>query len=491
MADSFSVTLVSNQNEDVFVHNTSSSFSNVLPRTTDLSNYEVAVESVYLTDHHPKQVALTTPAEPKMFFNLENKENEVTVIQFKTAELKIYKQSDDFVQFLDGINNNTAFVNMPVTLTKTVEGSEVTQITLTYNPKPGYDLYVSDSLKRIFGFTNNSFAAGTYLNDAKIDSEFFKTLANGSIGELTELNEETSQVEVRQVPEKPDLHTLLGLVQAALSAQRTDVRFEVDVKNSVVSYNVKNVTKRVMLSKFINVYLGREPYFALIDKGSFKVPRNILYPSKIKPPPRTCSKILVLCDLIQPQVYAGKEMPLLAVIDRKYTESETEIAWEPRSLLYKAIQVGKVNQIKITLQSDNNDLIKSQNNPTVVNLHFRKNMRDIQCDEKGSCKLVNMDISLESDSPTDLILMDRSPSRSPSPVRYVIKRKQIKAAPGGKAVSKKRKAVETRRPKQVSKVPKKQVKRGRPPKATKVPVKPRGRPPTKAIKPKTKKNAKH
>lgn len=482
MANSFSVTLVSNQNEEMFDHNTSSSFSNALPRSMDLSNYEVALESIYLTDHHPKEVALTTPEEPKMFFKLEDKDNELTVVQINTAELKIRKTSDSFVEFLDNINRTTAYVNMPITITKTLTGTEVTQISLTYTPSPGYQLFIHPPLNKVLGFTSNTFQAGTHVNDGKIDKDLFTTMPIGNVGELSEFSETRTQVEIKQIPEKPDLEVLVSFIQAALAEQKTDVRFEVDEKKSALSYEVKNYTKRVILSESLNTYLGQTPNFALIDKGSIRVPRNILFPSKIRPPPRTCSKLLVLCDLIQPQIYAAKEMPLLAVIDRKFTELATEISVEPKTLLYKAVQAGKFSQIKITLQSDNNELLKSQQNPTVVNLHFRKAMKDIHCDEKRSCKLVNMDIQLESDGPKDLILMDRSPSRSPSPVRFVVRRKPIKAAPGGKVVSSKKKVVGRGRPKQPSKtLEKSKVKRGRPAKLAQV-AKPRGRPPTKQTK---------
>lgn len=477
MADSFSVTLVSNQNGDEFANNTSASFSNALPRTMDLSKYEIALQSLHVTDHFPKIVALGEPVEEKKFFDLDKKENEITLVTMNAAELKTNKETDVLDTFIDKINADAIFTKMPIVFRKTLTGENITAVSFTYTPSPGYTLFIKGDVKRVFGFTSSTFAGGTFVNDQPIDETFFKTLSNGFIGSLIEFKEDRTSIEIPQIPEKPDLDIVFGVIQATLLRYRTKIKFVVDEKNSTVSYTVENVAKRLFLSEFLNKYLGLDNTFAFDDKGSIRVPRHILEPSKIKPPPISCSKLLVLCDVIAPQIFAGRELPLLAVLERKHTEAATETTFEPRSLVYKPTQVGKVNHIAISIQSDNNENIQHQKSPTVVNLHFRK-MKDIKCDEMGSCKLVRMDTQQHTSSvPDDLIIMERSPSRSPSPPRFVIKRQPIKAAPGRKGVSSKKQPVGRGRPKQPSKpVKKAEVKRGRPPKVTKPP---RGRPPTK------------
>lgn len=474
MADSFTVTLVSNQSDDEFPNNTSSSFSNALPRTMDLSNYEVALQSLYVTDNFPRNVAVGEPVEPKKFFNLEEKENEISILTTNKSELRLQKQSDDFSAFIDRINQLTTFVRMPVVFTKTMTGNEVSKISFTYTPTPGYELIIHGDILRIMGFSRTRFEGGTYENDRPIDVAYFKSLAVGHVGQMTEFKETTTQVEVSQMKDKPDLELLMGFIVAALRNNLHDVRFFVDTDKATITYHVNNVSKRILFSSFLNKYLGLPDTFSFHNEGSIRVDRDILFPSKNKPPPSSCSKMLVLCDIIQPQIFAGKEMPILAVVDRKHTTEATEVTFEPRSLVYKPSQVGKVNHISISIQSDNNENIPHQQSPTVVNLHFRK-MRDIQCDEVGSCKLVKMDTQQQQSSvPDDLIILERSPSRSPSPV--IVKRKPIKAAPRGRAVSSKKQPVGRGRPRKPSKPIKKEVKRGRPPK----PVKPtRGRPPIK------------
>ncbi len=446
MAESFTVTLVSNQNEDMFANNTSSSFSNALPRTTDLSNYEVALESIYLTDVYPRDVAVAVvEPEEKQFFNLEEKDNEITIVQVNASELKPRKRTEVFTEFLDSINTDAEFVNMPVNLIYTVTGPDVTQIALQYSPTPGYTLQLASPLNNILGFKELEFAAGMHISDTKIDVDAFKALAIGFVGSLSEISESRTHIELAQIPEKPDLENLLSLISLSLANANHTLTLTVDNKKGIVNYKVPNISKRIVLSEFLNTYLGRPDLFAFYNEGSFKVHKKI--------------------------------------IDRKQVESATEVAFQPRSLVYKPTQAGKFNQIKISLRADNNELLPSQENPSVVNLHFRKTMKDIVCEESGSCKLISMDAQMQTDDPKDLILLerDRSSSRSPSPPRFVVrKRKQIKGAPRVKAVSVKKKAEGKGRPKQLSKqVKKAETKRGRPSKVAKLATKPRGRPPKK------------
>ena len=108
MAESFTVTLVSNQNEDVYVSNINHTFSNVLPRHMDLSGYQVALQSIYYTDHFPKKVAVGEALPAKQFFNLENKDNEVIIILMNASQLNAQKQSDVFTEFIDKLNADAA-----------------------------------------------------------------------------------------------------------------------------------------------------------------------------------------------------------------------------------------------------------------------------------------------------------------------------------------------------------------------------------------------
>ncbi len=480
MSESFTATLVSNQDDDRFANNTNYSFSNTLPRTIDLSNYEVALQSIYFTDKHTKPSAVTPPPPPKPFFDLDKKENEVTVILAKTASTRVSKISDDFEEFIKGIQASISEWELPFTLTPVKEQGVIKQLKINYFATSGWQLFLESPLERIFGFSNGILGIGEHLSDRALDIQFFKDLPTGSVAFLAEFAEDRTHVEIAQMNEKPDLEVLLGDISGQLLEQGHDVTFEVNKANSAVEFDVGSKTKHILLSPFLNQYIGQPLNFEFFGEGTIKVPWHIIFPSKQRTAPKSSSKLLVLCNIIKPQIYVEKELPLLALLDRKDTLSETEISYEPHVPIYKPVSVGKINHIGISIRDDKFNFIESQENPTVVNLHFRR-MKDIFCDEKGTCKLINMDVSQPTEMPRDLIPIQLS--RSSSPVRFVVRRKPIKAATKPKTVSNKTKPEGKGRPKKTAKKADKVVKRGRPPT---VPKPQRGRPPTKSVKPKKK-----
>ena len=82
-----------------------------------------------------------------------------------------------------------------------------------------------------------------------------------------------------------------------------------------------------------------------------------------------------MCDVIAPQIFAGKELPILAVIDRKHTTEKTDSHFEPATLVYKPIEIAETHHITVTVHSDNLEYNDFQETPTVVNLHFKRNDR--------------------------------------------------------------------------------------------------------------------
>ncbi len=167
----------------------------------------------------------------------------------------------------------------------------------------------------------------------------------------------------------------MGFIKIAADSQQHKTKFIVDTKKSTISYTVESKAKAIFLSSFLNEYLGLTSTFTFRGEGSIRVPRKILFPSKVAAPPKGCSKLLVQCDVIKPQVFAGKELPVLAVLDRKHTEAVTNYVFEPTSLVYKPILVDKADHITVTLQSDQFDYIGFQDTPTVINLHFKRDGR--------------------------------------------------------------------------------------------------------------------
>lgn len=380
MSDSFSVTLVSNRGTEIFSHNNNFHFSNPLPRTKDIRGYEVALESIYLADNYKGDQDDNRVAEiPQGFFNIEENENEIFIDKTTHAGLRVDKKTDNFTNFLSHLQISLRKVNMPVTITPFFIHGVPTSIELTYSAtgsNTGFQFYMDQVLSEILGFTDHFFDFGTYTNDKPINLELFKaTPIKDGISNCMLVKIDRIAVEMDQIIGKPDWPDFVVLLRYKLEEHGVDGAFHVKKSLSVLEYEISPITCRVQLSKFLNNYMGLDDDFGFIDKGSIRIPTNIIYPNQpnlLNVAKKSCSKLLVLCDIINPQVFAGVEMKLLALIDRDKSETGTIIKLRSNPLIYKSLCGSNISQITISIRDDNNDPIQFHEKPTVVTLNFRK-----------------------------------------------------------------------------------------------------------------------
>ncbi len=378
MSDSFSVTLVSNRGKDTFAGNNNFQFSNQLPRTTDLRGYEVALESIYLADNYKGDpVDSNAVTEPKGFFNLEEHENEIIINKAIISYLRVDKKADNIINFLSHLQKSLRKINMPVQITPFFVRGVPSSIELTYSDNgsnAGYQLILDDVLAKILGFTEQMFEFGTYTNDNPIDLEYFASLkVEDGISNIIMTKISHIETEIDQIIGKPDFPDFVTMLKRKLDQHGVHTSIYLKKSLSVMEYELPTYCQ-FQLSKFMNNYMGLDDDFTFHDKGIIRIPRNIIYPNQpdLKAVKKSCSKILVLCDIINPQVFAGQEMKLLALLDREESETGTIIKFRSNPLIYKSLSNTNVSQITISIRDDNNDPVQFHEKPTVVTLNFRK-----------------------------------------------------------------------------------------------------------------------
>ncbi len=379
--DSFSVTLVSNLNGDSFAHNNSSSFANSLPRGIDLSDYEVALQQISFHDDRTEiKVEEEEEEEKPNFFNIQEKQNEIVYVYVALDELGVEKKTDIFINFIDNLKTALEHERFGLNIIPTFKHGTIESFQLQYAPiASGYELFLEDPMPRILGFSQTTFVPGTYKNDLDIDEDYFKTLEDGYIGKLVKFKDEKTLIEIDQIKGIPSLEDLMQEIEVSLLAKGYDATFKVNTSNGAVEFNVKPGKTKVLLSSFLNSYLGLEDNFAFIGKGTIKAPEATIFPNKKEYPleePKLspCSKILVCCDLISSQYFAGREMPLLAVIERPRNLGTNFVSIEKNPLVYKSVAKGTVHQIRVWLQTGELEYLKVSSEPTVVSLIFRKRL---------------------------------------------------------------------------------------------------------------------
>lgn len=379
MSDSFSITLVSNRGKESFPHNNNFQFSNGLPRTMDLRGYEVALESISLSDIYKGDLdEEKIETEPENFFNLEEKENEIFVDKTYTSHLRVDKKTENFNNFLSALQVSLRKVNIPVEITPFFVRGVPSSIQLTYNDpggRDGYEFYIAEELAKILGFTTEFFDYGTYTNEKPIDIEYFNSLPmEEGISHCMVVKIERVAVEMDQIVGKPDFPDFLNLLQ--YKVEEHGVAFNCHLKKSIatLTYEIVPVGSRVKLSKFLNNYIELDEDFTFYGEGSIRIPRNIIYPNQpqVSNTKKSFSNLLVFCDIINPQVFAGEEMKILALPDRPESEKVKVLNYHPNPLIYKGLSCSKVSQITISIRDVNNEPIQFHERPTVVTLNFRK-----------------------------------------------------------------------------------------------------------------------
>lgn len=388
--DQLEVIVVSNLNNEFFQSNTSSSFGNVLPRTTNFQDCEVALKSITFSDHYVKEdEGSSNPTDPPQptdlvlpttFFDVANKDNEITVYSSDMSMINVKKWEHVYTNFISSLQAALEEGNFRVTFyQKYDETGAFSGIKIELDGPPGFELLISEPLAKVLGFSETQFSIGETENDLVPDITFFNGLEfQSTLGTITLYKVKTTTAEIEQLEPKPKLTTILTAIVAALVDKDLDVSMSLNNAERKVEYDILPRRLRIQLSPFLNNYLGLSQDFQFHGESSIVIPDNIIEPLRhhvvplgIKPI-KTCSKLLVLANFVKPQVFAGKELQLLAMFDRTASEEFQRFHFEVTAPLYKPVVEEKWSQITLQLVDDRNNFLPVSDEPTVISLHFRR-----------------------------------------------------------------------------------------------------------------------
>lgn len=385
MENSFSYTLVSNQNTDYFASNTHYSFSNIFPRQVDLKGYEVALESISLYDKFsnvddakidlPNQGNLELP-----FFDTVNDDHKITLTRIGSATMTISKWETQITNFVSVLSDYLERENFEVHLSVELDKGKLTKVILISKLESPWKFKITKPLSTILGFSKEIFDVGETESDIPFDLDTFEdTEERGFLGEVSRYYITKQEVYIEQIRDPlPRLSTVLNSIVTVVDEQGYDISLRVKKGPKLVEYDIHPRTLSMRLSPRLNSYLGLAEHFTFSGAGTIRIPKAIINPSQTFTANQedrldiSCSKLLVLCNLIPNQFFAGKEMPILGLLERKNSPSFRKISLSPSPMVYKPVVIEKPSHISITLRPDNSDYIESTELPTVCTLHFRK-----------------------------------------------------------------------------------------------------------------------
>lgn len=253
------------------------------------------------------------------------------------------------------------------------------EIRFTYTGTDGAQLILEQPLNIIMGFTDTVFANGTYTNDAPPDLQRYKSITFGeTVGRIRQLKTIKINANIEQIRGKPLASEITAGIVDALDDFDIESSFVVRKNLNVIEFDIQDLVK-VKLSKFLNEYLGLDANFIFEGTGSVKITKELVKSPEVietekllVPEPKSCSKILVLCSLCENQVWAGRLLPILAVIQRDEHEHSSQINFTPSLPLYKATSVKQVSQITISLRDDRLEYLPFSEEPTAITISVKR-----------------------------------------------------------------------------------------------------------------------
>lgn len=379
MDENFTVVVASNECLGDFTHNANFQFSNTIETTRNVEDYEVALTSLTYHDRYtrPKPDPIPEPVVPTDFFDLEKRENEIRVEISSSDTTNFSKRANDLESFLAYLNTKCPEQGINIHFSSTLRKGVLASITLRANVPAGYHVTITDPLLSILGFEPQDFLTGSFESTLEIGrSEFDAIALNAPIGSVALIKRETSTVSLDQVEGTPSHNLICAMIVVKMMHAGYNIGMVMRKRARQIQYSGFN-SIRMALSKKVNDFLGIPETFVFSGSGSIAISDDIIFPDKRTPiepvkPIIPWSKILVMCDVIQDQVVAGKSQKLLAILERGESEELQRHHYESEALVYKAVSRPLLSQITISLKTDHNTFLDLCDQPTICVLHFRK-----------------------------------------------------------------------------------------------------------------------
>lgn len=313
-------TLVSNIHNEYFENNKSFSFSNQLPSRTNFSNYEIALEAISFNDIYSKPV-ISQENEPNVteeateenteetkpdFFNSLNNDDEIVINQQVHNELLFIKTSEVFDNFVTFIKLSLEGTPLQLSITTTYDHGKLVSLSMYYTGSEEWQLIIESPLNALLGFTNTVFTKGEYTNDKPFDVDLFNSIALAErVGKIRQIKTRIFTTQIEQLKGDQLASSVAAAIVLALENADIEASFVLRKEKDVIEFQIQDLVK-VRLSPFVNNYFGLGPDLVFEGEGSIQIPKNIVYPAtiitaerEIDNAPRSCSKVIALCDLVQ------------------------------------------------------------------------------------------------------------------------------------------------------------------------------------------------
>lgn len=376
--EAFSVTLQSNRQSERFPDNCNYRFRNTVPAGINLKNYKVCLRSAYFTDTYTREIYEPKILQPEIatnFFNTFVAANRITILTGNVASLSPIKLTPHFDQFIIKTNELLEASKIPLHIGTILDKGTVVGTVLTNMALDHEHISIDKKLATVLGFKDEIVPRLESKSDLVFDLGHFNLYeVDSMIGQIKKYTLIQREIELPQILGRPKLSILL--VHVATICMAHGHFFSIALTHGHddrIEFEVKPPDKKIMLSDYLNQYLGLPHRFTFQGVGSLRVKAGLENFDEIvefDPTQASSSKIFICTDLIEPNYFAGNRLAYLDIVNRKNINTE-EVEFIPERSLYKDVIVDHPSQIEISFQTDRNEFVPLSQTPSMVTLNFR------------------------------------------------------------------------------------------------------------------------
>lgn len=137
-----------------------------------------------------------------------------------------------------------------------------------------------------------------------------------------------------------------------------DISFYYHEQHISIVYDIKPEGTRVMLSQYLNSFLGLNQHWFFTGTGEISLRASApAFHSEIKDIELKSSNILfVNSDIVSLSFYGGNQLSYMAVIDRP-GDGNNEIVYRPTQRVFKPLVEQCISQLRISIKDEVGDFI--------------------------------------------------------------------------------------------------------------------------------------
>lgn len=372
-----------------FPDNTSSNFRSFLPTQIPSKNMELALVSISYTDlftpkeetdqpdshsHNP-----TTDSEKK-FFDPTKDDNVIHITKVERAlRFEITKENNmgvrtftttlgqKFVQFSsDAIRMSLLFVITLGAINVEIEIDDPSDEKSKY-------ILLDRTIAKVLGFDKRKLHTGKHVAERELDEAAYDLIEVGEKFDI-QVGKDVVSTAIIQEPDEYNIDELISNIALALENENSGIYTEERDNELLIAFRTYTDGTEIKFSRKLNRTLGLAPDHIFDDDiQEWKVPEDLL-PSKEEQEKTLIffqNQLVVHCNLVFPQMFSNKLIPMLRVCKRqKSLKSRVEIDFG--SVQYLPLRETHLDFIEILLTDEHMTVLPNSKSPTSVLLHFRK-----------------------------------------------------------------------------------------------------------------------